>query len=274
MPHLDYADVIFDQPNNESFSDFLETVQYRASLAITGAIKGTSRDRLYLELGLESLRDRRWYRRLVYFFNIVSGRAPEYLQERLPVKQNSRNSHRKMLFRNFNTKSEYYRNYFFPYCIGEWNKLSPEIKQSQTISIFKKKILEFIRPKKCSIYGIHDPEGLKLLTRLRLQLSHLREHKFKHNFSDTLNPLCPCQLLETESTMHYLLRCPFYNLIRATLLSEVKQIMEISELPSEWELTNILLYGDPSFSRIANSSILSCTIDFIKASERFDCPLM
>ena len=67
-PHLDYGDVIYDQPHNDTFCKMIESVQYNAALAITGAIKGSSRERLYKELGLESLSDRRWYRRLVYFF--------------------------------------------------------------------------------------------------------------------------------------------------------------------------------------------------------------
>ena len=42
-PHLDYADLIYDQPNNESFCKQVESVECNASLAITDAIKGTSR---------------------------------------------------------------------------------------------------------------------------------------------------------------------------------------------------------------------------------------
>ena len=67
-PHRDYDDIIYDRPNIESFVKKLESVQYNAALAITGAIRGTSRDRIYQELGLESLSDRRWYRRLCLFF--------------------------------------------------------------------------------------------------------------------------------------------------------------------------------------------------------------
>ena len=58
-PHLDYGDVIYDQPNNQSFADKIESVQYNAALAITGAFRGTSKIRLYKELGFESLKDRR-----------------------------------------------------------------------------------------------------------------------------------------------------------------------------------------------------------------------
>ena len=57
-PHLDYGDIIYHQPNNESTNRKLENVQYNAALAITGAIKGTSRSKLYKELGLESLKSR------------------------------------------------------------------------------------------------------------------------------------------------------------------------------------------------------------------------
>ena len=54
-PHLDYGDIIYDQAYKESFHQKLESIQYNAALAITGAIVGTYRGRLYQELGLESL---------------------------------------------------------------------------------------------------------------------------------------------------------------------------------------------------------------------------
>ena len=68
LPLVDYGDIIYDQPQNESFCEKIESVQYRAALAITGAIQGTSRDKLYHELGLESLKSRRWYKRLSCMF--------------------------------------------------------------------------------------------------------------------------------------------------------------------------------------------------------------
>ena len=51
-PLLDNVDIIYDKPCNESFKEKLEAVQDNACLAITGAIRGTSRERLYWELGL------------------------------------------------------------------------------------------------------------------------------------------------------------------------------------------------------------------------------
>ena len=62
-PHLDYGDILYDQPNN-SLCQKIETIQYNAALAITSAIKGTSQIKLYNKLGLESLEFRRWFRKL------------------------------------------------------------------------------------------------------------------------------------------------------------------------------------------------------------------
>ena len=68
-PHLDNGD-IYDKPNNESFKSKIENIQYKACIAITSAIQGTSRERLYQELGFESLNNRRWYRKLVFFIKL------------------------------------------------------------------------------------------------------------------------------------------------------------------------------------------------------------
>ena len=66
-PHLDYGDIVYDNPNNENFYNKLEKVQYGAFLAMIGVIKGTSRERLYNELGLHSRITRRWRSKLILF---------------------------------------------------------------------------------------------------------------------------------------------------------------------------------------------------------------
>ena len=67
-PLLDYGDIIYDKAFNESFHEKLESLQYNAALAITGAMKGSSTEKLYEELGLESLKSRRWYRKMSLFY--------------------------------------------------------------------------------------------------------------------------------------------------------------------------------------------------------------
>ena len=63
-PHLDYSDFLFDQAFNASSHDKLESIQYNAWLSLTGTIRGTSKEKLYQELGLESLQLRSYYRKL------------------------------------------------------------------------------------------------------------------------------------------------------------------------------------------------------------------
>ena len=83
-PLIDYGDIIYDQPNNDSFSDMIERIQYNAALAITGAIKGTSQLKLYKELGFESLKFRRWFRWLYSLCKLKTTQIPKYLFDLIP----------------------------------------------------------------------------------------------------------------------------------------------------------------------------------------------
>ena len=132
-PHLDYADVIYDQPHNERFCSTIESVQYNAALAITNAIRGTSRERLYQELGLESLRVRRWYRRLCFIYKILKNKSPSYLYNMLSF-VSSKNPSRKNLLSRIPSNSVYFSNSFLPYAVDEWNKLDPETRAKPSIS--------------------------------------------------------------------------------------------------------------------------------------------
>ena len=77
--HLDYGDVIYDCAFNESFHQRLESVEYNAAIAITGTIRGTSSKKLFQELGLETLKSRRWFRKLYLFYKILHSKSPSYL---------------------------------------------------------------------------------------------------------------------------------------------------------------------------------------------------
>ena len=189
-PHLDYGDVIYDRAFNESFQNKLESVQRNAALAITEAIKGSSREKLYPELGLESLKSRRWYRKLCLFFKLKKNKHPSYLFDMIPKVLWTRTTRNYNNIPLFNVKHEYFRKCFFPSTVIEWNKLDNNIRNSELVSTFKKQILKFIRPSPNSTFNVHNPHGIKLLTRLRVVLSHLREHKFRRNFQDSLGPFC------------------------------------------------------------------------------------
>ena len=160
-------------------------------------------------------------------------------------------------------------NTFFPSAILEWNKLDPSLRNSASYNVFKNSILEFIRPSPNKTFQCHNLKGIKLVTRLRLGLSHLWEHKFKHSFQDTLNPLCTCGL-DIETTSHYFLHCPLFHAERSTLLSNINEIDSAIFNKSESVVTHILLYGDESFKDEVNLVILNATIDYVLSTNRFD----
>ena len=222
-PVIDYADIIYGKPLTESFKGKLEMVQYNAALAITVAFKVTSRDRINREFGLESLAEGRWSRRIFFFHKIINGFLPVYLQSYISYcgkgVYRTRSANQKNL-RQFSTRTKIFESSFFPYCIKEWNHLSDELRKIKSTVQFKTKILSFIRPKENSIFKIHDINGIKLLNRLRLHFSHLNEHKFRHNFRDTIDPMCSCGI-EPETALHYLLDCNLYSDLRTELLNDI-----------------------------------------------------
>ena len=64
---------------NYEFINKIESVQYNAALAITGCVRGTSREKLFLELGLTSLYDRRRLHRLTLLYKILNNLTPNML---------------------------------------------------------------------------------------------------------------------------------------------------------------------------------------------------
>ena len=62
-------------------------IKYNTALAITGTIRGTSKDKSYRKLELESLRDRRWLKQMSYLHKIISTKLLPYLYELIPPLQ-------------------------------------------------------------------------------------------------------------------------------------------------------------------------------------------
>ena len=88
--HHDDCDIIYHIPSIQTQSgvtltdlmEKLEKIQYQTALAVTGAWQGSSRSKLYEELGWESLSERRWSRRILQIHNIVSNMTPSYLKDK------------------------------------------------------------------------------------------------------------------------------------------------------------------------------------------------
>ena len=219
-------DISYDEAYNETFHQKLGSIQCNACLAPPGATKGLSREKLYHELGLESLERRLWYRKLCSFYKIFKKNKPVYLFNPIPSKNTI-----------------------------------PEI-QVKYVSVFKKCLFKFIRPSPNSVFNCHNCKGIKYLTRLRLGLSHLREHKFKHSFQDTLNRFCSCGL-HVETNTHLFLHCPLFTNQRRTLLSTVNDIDSSLTNTNDFILTYILIYGKATLDTSANTLLSNATMNYI-----------
>ena len=161
--YLDDGDTNHDQEYNASFQQKVESIQYNAAVAITGAIRGTSKEILFEKLGLESLQNRQWYRKLCCFYKVLKGQSPKYIFNIIPKLNRPYSTKNANNIPHFKVIHSFFRNTFFPSVIIEWNKLDPEIQNP------------------------HNIKGIKYLIRLWLRLSHLHEHKFKNNFQDTIH---------------------------------------------------------------------------------------
>ena len=96
-----------------SFHQKLESILYNACLAITEAITGTSKEKLFQEIGLESFQLRRWYRKLGMFYKIFKCKSPQCLFKIIPEKTSSYVTRNAENIPLFNIKHNFYKNYFF-----------------------------------------------------------------------------------------------------------------------------------------------------------------
>ena len=93
-----------------------------------------------------------------------------------------------------------------------------------------------------SLYYVHDPIGVKLLSQLRLEFNHLNEHKFRRDFNDTVNPMRPCGTDE-ETTEHFLLRCHCFSTQRSELFDYLYRLDPSFSKLNTKEKVAYLLYG-------------------------------
>ena len=252
-PHLEYGDIIFHDLAGY-LMDMLESIQYQAGLISTGCWRNTSREKLYKELGWESLSDRRNFRRLLTYHKILSHNAPAYLNQYV-----------------LNTaphgSTDRYNRTFFPYCFSKWDALDPELK-CLDFNKFKSHFLSAIRPAKGNTFGINDRYGLKLLTCIRVAHSDLRSHRFSKQFN-CLDPKCSCGI-EDENAEYYFLHSPLFHVPRVVLLNKISEILDCpSSALDDHSLCHLFLYGKPSLDDISNKRIICATIKFIKSSKRF-----
>ena len=198
-PHLDYCDIIYHEPHKSdettcaltltSQMEDVERIQYKAALAVSGAWKGSSRTKLYEELGWESLSDRRYSHRILQMHKIVNSCTPPYLKEKtFPTSPLAST----ITLREHRYRTQRFLNSFFPDTTRSWNVIISHFHIMPTFNKLRAHLISLFRPKGKSLFNIFDTTGTRYLFQLRLGLSPLRSHKKRHNFADTPNDMCLC----------------------------------------------------------------------------------
>ena len=88
--------------------------KYSTTLIITGAVRRISREKLYYELGFESLVRRRWYRKLCCFYKMFKTQSPRYLFEVIPTAKRAYITRNNDKLPHFKVKHNSFKNVFFP----------------------------------------------------------------------------------------------------------------------------------------------------------------
>ena len=180
----------------------------------------------------------------------MNRQAPNYLINLIPKCQQFFRTRNSQILA-FHCRTDNFKYCFLPSTLSDWFNLDDNIKKSESISMFKNRILSFIRPVQSKFYNIFDPTGLKYLICLRLDFSRLNEHRFRHNFQECINPLCSCSL-DIENTIHYLLHCRHFLHFRNDLINSVRSVCDDFESFHDNVKKDILLYGD---SRLGETKI-------------------
>ena len=255
-PLLEYGDVVWDNLYQYQ-KDELDKIQNEAARIVTGCTKLVSIVDLNKESGWESLGERRRKHRLILFYKMVNGLAPEYLSSLVPVANrpvyNLRNTQN---LQNIACRTNLYQNSFLPATTNEWNNLPQNVKKAESLSCFKRQInIDKPVPNKQFHFGERRIQIIH--TQLRNNCSSLNQHLFFKNIVDS--PLCYCGKI--ESNKHFFLECGLYQRTRQILRRAISEIATFN--------LRTILFGVEDLSFEENKNIFTAVHEFIKESGRF-----
>ena len=117
--------------------------------------------------------------KLEMFYKICKNKSPKYLFKLIPEKAYAYATRNVANIPCFKIRHNFFKNFFFPSTIIEWNNLDPTLWNLKSYVDFKNSILKFIRPSPSNVFNCNNHKGINLITWLCVGMSHLREHKFK-----------------------------------------------------------------------------------------------
>ena len=240
---IDYCIQVYGPSLNSTQIDKLNRIQYRAAKLTTMAMKFTSKQKIFTELGWESIDKRIEYLSLCLFHKIHIHETRAQIRQCLPPV---------LQYPNFTRSNKHYNSYpetnndfcnsFFPKISTLWNNLPFHIRNMDMLD-FKIELGKLIKPYKNRVLNTGSRFGNSIHSQLRLGHSQLNDHLFSVRLSATTK--CLCGGLET--TEHYLHDCFLYDVERKVLHSELPGVLDKPlNKYNRRELTHILLHGEKS----------------------------
>ena len=273
-PILEYASPVFDNCSGRSRA-MMETVQYKASLLVSGAMKTSSQSKILSCLGWPSLEIRRKYQKLVLYYKMIHDTCPVHLRALIPRPNSERVNYplcnidgRSLVY----ARTSLFINSFIPSSTRLWNGLPLKIRNCPSVNTFKVQLKRHLFPVRLGQLR-HGPRKLNILmNRLRVDFSALNAHLFTRCLIE--NPSCACGCL-SETVIHYLLQCPLYNTPRQVLLARISEIINDENLDLNFnrlrncEKVHLLLFGTQTASYECNCLLIDATMQFLGNSNRF-----
>ena len=259
-PMLEYGSVVWDNCTREQ-SDLIESVQYESARIVTGLRKGTSRVKLYGELGWDSLQNRRKKQTLILMFKALEGELPNYITNNIISYINIEPNYMVRNPRFFTPpqcRTKSYKDSFFPTVLDLWNKLDNDTRNIQSLSSFKIKLNEDV-DKSPSFYSIGSRSLNIWHCQLRNEASSLNHHLFQSHLFDSSQCACGDAI---ENNFHYFYVCPLFIRHRIQLFNSLRKFQDVLNL-------DILLKGSPILTVEENTEIFDAVHHFITGSRRF-----
>ena len=264
-PIFEYACEVWDNCGTV-YSNRLEQLQLEAARIVTGLPIFTNVNKIYQEVGWESLQERRKRRKLQLFHNIQNNNAPPYLNNLIPPCIQSTTTYPLRNGEDIITpfcRLSITNNSYIPSTIRLWNNLDVSVRRLDSLAKFKSELKKLntentVVPK----YFTFGPRKLNiLLTQFRCSATFLNYDLYKVNI--VLNPSCRCGA-QREDSFHFFFECPLYSDLRKSLFDGLVWLPECLNIDTE-----LLTAGNSLLTNEQNEDVFKLTFEFIKKSKRF-----
>ena len=268
-PCIDYAIQAFGPGLTRDNLRKLDSLQYRASCIVTGALKFSSKEKLLTELAWESNTERFDYLMLCHFQKIVLYQTRANIRECLPqlLVSNYPNRHRR--FTRYSSTNKDFEKTFFPYILEKWEALDTKIKILGDMVEFKLQLSLIYKPKRYRHFNVGSKTCNSLHTQLRVGRTLLNSHLFAIGLSPTPGCLCGAT---NESLQHFVLDCFLFSTERGTLMEKLENLTDAKlKNLNKTELLNIILFGesiDNPEKYHHNKHIFLSVQNFLRATKR------